>query len=106
MDKQEFLDTLTRIGTCEDETERRTMLASLNSEASTLFDNHATLTSENESLKTANEQIRAANMELFLQVGAKKTEQQRLHDQTGHDKDEPEQPMKYEDLFDEKGELK
>lgn len=106
MDKQEFLDTLTKIGTCEDETERRTMLATLNSEASTLFDNHATLKTENDSLKLDNENIRAANMKLFLQVGANKTEQQRQHDQTGHDKDEPEQPMKYEDLFNEKGELK
>lgn len=106
MDKQAFLDTLTQIGTCEDETQRRDMLATLSGEATTLFDNHATLTSQNESLTQANEDLRAANMKLFLQVGANKTEQQLQHDRTGIQKEEPETKLKYEDLFNDEGGLK
>lgn len=106
MDKKEFLETLAKIGTSEDETERRSLLADLNKEATTLFDNNATLTTQNKALSDDNENIRAANMKLFLQIGANKTEQQRQLDQTGHQKEEPEKVMKYEDLFDEKGELK
>lgn len=106
MDKQEYLDTLTQIGTCEDETQRREMLATLNTESSTLFDNNAALTSQIESLTTDNENLRAANMKLFLQVGADKDSAARKKDQTGHENDEPEKKRNYEDLFDEKGNLK
>lgn len=106
MDKQEFLDTLTQIGTCEDETQRRDMLATLNTEASTLFDNHANLTEQNKTLTAANEDLRSANMKLFLQVGANKTEQQRQHDTTGHEKEEPAKKLTFDALFDEKGGLK
>lgn len=106
MDKKEFLDTLTKIGTCEDETQRRDMLANLNKEATTLFDNNATLTTENEKFKADNEDLRSANMKLFLQVGANKTPEQRKHDQNGHPEGEPEKKYSYDDLFNEKGELK
>lgn len=103
MDKKEFLDTLTTIGTCEDETQRRDMLANLRKESETLFDNNATLTTQNETFKADNEALRAANMKLFLQVGASKTPEQRQHDQTGHDKEEPEKKLTYDDLFKEGG---
>lgn len=103
MDKKEYLDTLTKIGTCEDETQRRDMLATLNKEAETLFDTNATLTTQNEAFKSDNELLRSANMKLFLQVGANKAPEQRLHDQTGHDKEEPEQKLTYDDLFKEGG---
>lgn len=106
MDKQNFLDTLSQIGTCEDETQRRDMLATLNKESSTLFDNNAALTSQVESLTTDNENLRAANMKLFLQVGAEKDSAERKKDQTGHEKDEPEKKLKYEDLFNDEGGLK
>lgn len=103
MDKKEYLDTLTKIGTCEDETQRRDMLATLNKEAETLFDNNATLTTQNEAFKADNELLRSANMKLFLQVGASKSPEQRLQDQTGHQKEEPEQKLTYDDLFKEGG---
>lgn len=103
MDKKEYLDTLTKIGTCEDETQRRDMLATLNKEAETLFDTNATLTTQNEAFKSDNELLRSANMKLFLQVGANKTPEQRQHDQTGHQKEEPEQKLTYDDLFKEGG---
>lgn len=106
MDKQEFLDTLSNIGTCEDETQRRDMLASLNAEAGTLFDNNAELSSQLENLTSDNENLRAANMKLFLQVGANKNSDERLKDQTGHEGQEAPKKLKYDDLFDDKGGLK
>lgn len=106
MDKQQFLDTLTNIGTCADETQRRDMLATLNKEATTLFDNHAKLIEQNKNLTTANEDLRSANMKLFMQVGQNKAPEDRLHDQTGHQNPEPKQKLTYEALFDEKGGLK
>lgn len=106
MDKQNFLDTLTQIGTCEDETQRRDMLATLNTEAGTLFDNNAELTSQIETLTSDNENLRAANMKLFLQVGADKSSAERQKDKTGIDNPDEPQKLKYEDLFDEKGGLK
>ena len=106
MDKQEFLDTLSSIGTCEDETQRRDMLASLNTEAGTLFDNNAELSSQLENLTSDNENLRAANMKLFLQVGANKSSEERQKDQTGHEGQETQKKLKYDDLFDDKGGLK
>lgn len=107
MGKDDFLKTLTDIGTCEDETQRRTMLASLNTEATTLFDNFASLTQQNETLKKDKEDLRSANMKLFMQVGNTKTQQQQQQDTTGiHNNNEPEKKLTYENLFDEKGGLK
>lgn len=105
MDKQQYLDTLTEIGTCEDETRRRDLLASLHTESATLFDNNAALTTANKNLTTDNENLRSANMKLFLQVGSRKTDGQRKEDTTGV-KEQPESKLKYEDLFNENGGLK
>lgn len=106
MDRQEFLDTITQIGTCEDETQRRGMLATLSTEAGTLFDSNADLTSQIEALTNKNNELTAANMDLFLQVGANKSSAERKKDQTGIENPDEPQKLKYEDLFDEKGGLK
>lgn len=103
MDKKEFLDTLTKIGTCDDDAQRREMLADLNKEAETLFDNNATLTTQNEQFAADNESLRATNMKLFLQIGENKSPEQRQKDQTGHPAEEPEQKLTYDDLFNEGG---
>ena len=58
MNKDEILNSLTQIGTCEDEVERRTMLNTLRDEVSTLFDNVSDLTEQNTELTTANENLR------------------------------------------------
>ena len=52
-----------------------------------------------------NEKLRSANMQLFLRVGANKTEQEIQQDQIGQ-VDEVKEPRKFEDLFDESGNLK
>lgn len=58
-------------------------------------------------LTTANEQLRSANMQLFLQVGKvpKDTEAPPGPKQTTEPEPEPQTPS-FDDLFNEKGELK
>ena len=71
MQKQEFLDIITQIGTCEDEVTRRDLLAQLSDEAGKDYDNLATLTETNRTLTSDNETLRNANMKLYLRVGGK-----------------------------------
>lgn len=103
--KQEYLDLITNIGTCEDEVQRRDMLASLSSEASELYDNNEQHLVDIGQLTADNETLRAANMNLFLKVGANKSEAERIKDTTGINQ-EPAEKRKFEDLFDEKGGIK
>ena len=105
MDKETFNEKIKAIGTCEDEAERRTMLAELSEEAGKIFDDNITLTEKNKSVIDDNEKLRSANQKLFLMVGADKSESQRVEDQTGL-KQETKEPRKFENLFNEKGELK
>ncbi|MBR0369959.1 MAG: hypothetical protein IJH63_04460 [Methanobrevibacter sp.] len=105
MDKEKFNEIIKAIGTCEDEAERRTMLAELSEATSKVFDENASLTETNKSVIDDNEKLRSANQKLFLMVGADKTDQQRVEDQTGL-KEETKEPRKFENLFNEKGELK
>lgn len=105
MEKQEFVNRLTAIGTCEDETHRRELIAQLTEDASTDYDNLATLTATNETLQNDNESLRSANMKLFLRLGEEKDDAQRKKDNTGID-DKPKEKRKFSDLFNEKGELK
>ena len=100
MDKDQILNTLTEIGTCEDEAQRRTMLDGLRDEISGVYDNMDSLTQRNSALTTANENLRKANMDLFVQVGThKKPEDQQ-------DTDPEPVRRKFEDLFNDKGEIK
>ena len=103
MTKQEILDMLTEIGTCEDEVQRRTMLANVSNEVSTVFDTNATLTDANAQYATDNETLRSANLHLFLQVGQKQKDVKQI-DGTGDE--QPKEKLKFEDLFNEKGEIK
>ena len=53
-----------------------------------------------------NEKLRKANMELFLKVGSTKSDEEIQRDTTGIEPEEKKQPRKFEDLFDDKGNLK
>lgn len=100
MDKAEVLNLITTIGTCEDEVERRTMLATLSDDVANVFDENATLTETNNTYKSDNEKLREANMKLFLKVGEHKSPE---------DKPEPDTPPEkrsFNNLFDEKGNIK
>ena len=105
MTKDEFLEKVQLIGTCEDDVERRTLLAELSEDGAKIFDDFDELSVSNKKYMEDNERIRAANMELFLRVGQKKDQQEVQKDLTGID-DKPEEKLNFEDLFDEKGGLK
>lgn len=112
MDKAQLLKMIKDVGTCEDDVQRRTMLAELNDEVSNLFDDRETLKTDKESLEASNEQyktdnetLRQANMKLFLRVGSDKTDKQQKEDSTGI-KTPDVSKRSFDDLFNEKGGLK
>ena len=105
MDKDALINLIKDIGTLEDDVERRTKLSNLSDEVSTLFDTKSTLETEKTKYEEDNEKLRKANMELFLKVGSTKTPEEVQRDTTGVDSQEK-KPRKFEDLFDDKGNLK
>lgn len=105
MQKEDFLAKIKEIGTCEDDVARRTMLSELETEVSSVFDSNSELTESNKNLTDDNESLRAANMKLFLKVGAEKEENGNTNNNNKNTGGEPEK-RKFEDLFNEKGELK
>lgn len=105
MDKNEFLEMVKQIGTLEDEVERRTKLTELTDSVSNIFDSNVELMEKNKQFEEDNEKLRNANMQLFLKVGANKTEKEVQEDQVGKVEEEKE-PRKFDDLFDDKGNLK
>lgn len=105
MNKEEFLDKLKEIGTEEDEVARRTMLSDLTDEVTRVYDENSTLSEANTKYEEDNEKLRSANMQLFLKVGANKTEKEVKEDKTGIKEDKVE-PRRFENLFDDKGGLK
>ena len=106
MDKDTFLSKIQEIGTCEDEVQRRTMLAELSTEATNLYETNETLTSTNDNLTKDMESLRQANLDLFKMIPNTKTESEQLKDQTGLEPVKEEKILRFEDLFDEKGEIK
>ena len=104
MERQELLDVINSIGTCEDEGERRTMLDSLRDEINGVYDENENLTEQNNNLVQANESLRSTNMDMFLQLGEQKSKKEVIKNETGSDSES--EPKKFEDLFNDKGELK
>ena len=100
MDRETFLSRLTEIGTCDDDVQRRSMLNELREQAENLYDSNAVLTTSNADLTAKNERLREANMDLFVQIGTEKKPEDTLPPQQ-----EPEK-RKFEDLFNDKGEIR
>lgn len=105
MDKNEFLEVIKQIGTEADDVQRRTMLTELSDKISGIFDSNTELMEKNKSFEEDNEKLRSANMQLFLRVGANKSEEEIQKNQVG-DTDSVKEPRKFENLFDENGNLK
>lgn len=102
MTKEEMLAKLQAIGTLEDDVQRRTLITEIVEDVNGIYDSNATLTEANAQFEKDNESLRSANMQLFLKIGGgTKTEP---IDKVGEEKKEPE--LKFENLFNEKGELK
>lgn len=101
MTRDEMLARLHALGTCEDDVERRAIITEITDEIRGVYDSNESLTASNEQYIADNETLRAANMKLFLKVGGGgKTDP---IDNTGT---EPDTNLTYENLFNEKGELK
>lgn len=112
MDKENFIKKIQEIGGCEDEVQRRTLLAEVNTEVSKVYDERDSLNASKQGfedqIKKANEDLetlRKANMDLFLKVGAQKSEAEIKKDTTGID-DKKDEKLKFEDLFNDKGGIK
>ena len=97
--KEEFQARITAIGTCEDEAERRELLAKLSEDGSGIYDEHTAAETARAAAVADNEKLREANMKLFLRVGDHKAPETPAKKETTPD-------LKYENLFNEKGELK
>lgn len=110
MDKNKFLETITQIGTIEDDVERRTLLTNLSDEVSKVFDDKESLdkmiSSLQDEVKTTNEKLtkaQAENYNLFKRIGTQKTGAEINSSSTGV-KDEPKTKRSFDDLFkDEEG---
>lgn len=100
MKKDEFIQQIQAIGTCENEADRRTMLSELQEHVTADYDQLETLTNSNKQLTDDNENLRKSNLQLFLKIGSKNKPEE-----TGLET-EPEKDLKYENLFDENGGLK
>lgn len=101
MNKTDFISRIQAIGTCEDDSQRRTLLSDLQTECESDYDRLENLVTTNTQLEADKEELRKANMKLFL----KTTETQPTENNSGSEGDNDE-PLKYENLFDEKGDLK
>lgn len=101
MEKQEVLNRITAIGSCDDEVQRRELLSQLSEEVAKDYDNLATLTETNATLTSDNEALRSANYKLFCRVGESKDDN---HSTENHNENTTE-TLTYEGLFNEKGEL-
>ena len=99
MKKDDFSKLIKEIGACEDITQAREKLVLLENETLKDYDAFDTTSKELEGYKADNEKLRQANMNLFLQIGDpnKKLDPGK--------KEEPKE-LKFENLFNEKGELK
>lgn len=101
MEKQEFLQKLQDIGTSEDMTAVRSIVADLTETVNTLYDDKSNL----ENLKSNNEaeinRLREENMKLFLRVTDNNTDVNNINNE-----EDEKQPRKFEDLFNEKGLIK
>lgn len=105
MKKEEFLAKIKEIGTLEDIETVRASLTELSDNVSMVFDSNDELSNKNKQFEEDNETLRKANMKLFLRLGDDKSPEEIKKDQVG-EVDKVKEPRKYEDLFNEKGELK
>lgn len=99
MTREELNQALTDIGTVTDDAQRRQLVTQVTAAVNELNQNIDTLTQSNTKFETDMAQLQKYNMELYLQVqGQKKSDP--------IEKPEEKPVLKYEDLFDEKGEIK
>ena len=100
MNREELSQALTDIGTVTDEAQRRNLITQVTGAVNELFQTNDTLTQANTNFEQQVQQLQGYNMELYLQVQGQKKKNDPI------DKQEEKTPLKFENLFDEKGDLK
>lgn len=98
MTRDELFQAITDLGTITDEAERRTRLVTISDEVKAVYDSKETLTTDNAKLVDDNKKLQEYNMKLFLRVSGEQ--------KTPEDPKPQGETPKYEDLFNEKGEIK
>lgn len=101
MKREDFLKEVKKIGSMEDAETIRAEFAELSNNLTETFDENERLAERAAQLEADNEKLRAANMKLFTSLGVK----DEPDDEDEQEEQEPEK-RKFEDLFNEKGELK
>ena len=107
MEKNECIEKITAIGTCEDDVERRTLLADLQTQVAADYDSFTAANTKADELTAEVTQLQENNMKLFLQVGS--MQQDNNNDSgsgSGSSGTDENEKMSFDDLFDEKGGLK
>ena len=99
--KDDLLKKLTDIGTCTDDATRRNLLLEMQAEVGNVCDENDRLTQANTTFEADNKQLREYNMKLFLSVGQPAT-----HKKQDNNTETDTENLRYENLFNEKGELK
>lgn len=97
MTKDEIKQKIQDIGTCEDITTVRSMLADFQTSLEADYDAHEETTTKNTTYQQQIDQLQKDNMKLFLKIGDPTKPEQN---------DQPKERRKFGSLFDEKGGLK
>ena len=98
MTRDEYNQKLIDLASIEDAAERRAKITELTDEATIIFDEQDRLSQLNSKYEADNKKLQEYNMQLFLRVGEKKEYKEEEEQKQG-------EPLKYENLFNEKGEL-
>lgn len=105
MDKTEILAKIAEIGTCEDVTERRTMLTDLSKVVGETYDKldeqNTTISTLNDKITSNNteiEKLQRANYNYFLELTANKSDSERQTDNTGLRQEEEKKYKSYDEL--------
>ena len=101
--REEFQQAIQNIGTCENEAERRGLLATLQDEITGVLDSNSELETNNQNLTNENTMLLDENRKLFMRVGVPEDKQD---PKSKNGIDTPPEKRKFEDLFDEKGGIK
>ena len=99
MTREELMQKLTELGTVEDDAQRRLIITEVSDEIKGVYDSNETLTASKSKYEDDIKKLQEYNMQLFLKVGSPQKAKEK-------EVEEPEQTLKYENLFNEKGELK
>jgi len=100
MDKATLINKIKAIGSCESDSDRLELLTQLQEECVQDYDRFSEIEQANTTLTSDNESLRSANMKLFLRIGEKEPQKDKNPLDDGKEK------RKFNDLFNEKGEIK